>query len=84
MGLKFYVNENVLIPRPDTEVLVEHVINYCKNSGIHFLKILDIGTGSGAIAVSIAKYVENCQITAVDIDDKALLVAKKMACPRSK
>lgn len=77
MGLKFYVNENVLIPRPDTEVLVEHVINYCKNSGIHFLKILDIGTGSGAIAVSIAKYVENCQITAVDIDDKALLVAKK-------
>lgn len=77
MGLKFYVNENVLIPRPDTEVLVEHVINYCRNSGMHFLKILDIGTGSGAIAVSLAKYIENCQVTAIDIDDKALQVAKK-------
>jgi len=77
MGLKFYVNENVLIPRPDTEVLVEYVINHCKNSGVHFLKILDIGTGSGAIAVSLAKYIENCHVTAIDIDDKALAVAKK-------
>ena len=77
MGLKFYVNENVLIPRPDTEVLVEYVINYCKNVGDHFFKILDMGTGSGAIAVSLAKYIENCKVTAIDIDDQALLVAKK-------
>ena len=73
MKLNFYVDENVLIPRQDTEVLVEEVIKIAKN--IRAKKILDLCTGSGAIAVSLAKYLENIQITALDISRKALDVA---------
>ena len=73
MKLDFYVDENVLIPRQDTEVLVEEVIKIAKN--IRAKKILDLCTGSGAIAVSLAKYLENTQITALDISRKALDVA---------
>ena len=73
MKLDFYVDENVLIPRQDTEVLVEEVIKIAKN--IRAKKILDLCTGSGAIAVSLAKYLENTQITALDISGKALDVA---------
>lgn len=79
MGLDFYVNKNVLIPRPDTEVLVEYLIEYGKSKGLTPLKILEIGTGSGAIAVSLAKYIDNSLVVAVDIDDSALLVARKNA-----
>lgn len=77
MKMNFYVNDKVLIPRPDTEVLVEEVIkiaNKYKN-----LNILDMCTGSGAIAVSIAKYVENCKVYATDISEDALKIAKKNA-----
>ena len=73
MKLSFYVDENVLIPRQDTEVLVEEVIKIAQN--IRAKKILDLCTGSGAIAVSLAKYLENTQITALDISRKALDVA---------
>ncbi len=73
MKLDFYVDENVLIPRQDTEVLVEEVIKIAQN--IRAKKILDLCTGSGAIAVSLAKYLENIQITALDISRKALDVA---------
>ena len=73
MKLSFYVDENVLIPRQDTEVLVEEVIKIAKN--IRAKKILDLCTGSGAIAVSLAKYLENIQVTALDISRKALDVA---------
>ncbi len=74
MKLNFYVDENVLIPRFDTEILVEEVLKRC-----HEGKVLDLCTGSGAIAISIAKYMQNAQVTASDISTCALAVAKKNA-----
>lgn len=77
MKMNFYINENVLIPRADTEVLVEEVIAIANK--IKAKKILDLCTGSGAIAVSLAKYIENSQITATDISESALEVAERNA-----
>ncbi|MPW25396.1 peptide chain release factor N(5)-glutamine methyltransferase [Alkalibaculum sp. M08DMB] len=76
MGLNFLINNHVLIPRPDTEKLVEYVIDYCKNMSDKILNILDIGTGSGAIALSIGKNIHDCTLTLVDISENALRVAK--------
>jgi len=77
MGLDFYVEEGVLIPRPDTEILVEKIINIVKNSELNnrTINILDIGTGSGAIALSLAYYIKNADVTAVDISDTAIKVS---------
>ncbi len=77
MKMNFYVDENVLIPRQDTETLVEEVINFCDNERKY--KILDLCTGSGAIGISIAKYISNSYIVCSDISEKALEVAKKNA-----
>ncbi len=77
MKLSFFVDKNVLIPRQDTEILVEEVINIAKKNNAK--KILDLCTGSGAIAVSLAKYLPQAEITAIDISNEALKIAKKNA-----
>ena len=70
----FYVNKNVLIPRPDTEILIEQILkNYSKNDT---LSVLDIGTGSGCIVLSLLKLFKNFKGVAIDISKKALNVAK--------
>ena len=79
-GLDFEVNENVLIPRPETEELVEWIINENANTDkSKKLKILDIGTGSGCIAVSLAKNLPNAEVYAIDVSKKALETAKRNA-----
>lgn len=77
MGLDFYVEEGVLIPRPDTEILVEECISYLKKIGKS--KFIDIGTGSGAITVSLAKLLDDTEGTSLDISEKALEIGKKNA-----
>jgi release factor glutamine methyltransferase len=86
-GLEFEVNENVLIPRPETEELVEWIIQSWKlevrsqklEEGNQKIKILDIGTGSGCIAVSLAKNIPNSKVFAIDVSEKALATAQKNA-----
>jgi len=79
-GLEFEVNENVLIPRPETEELVEWIIeNNSKIEKFNDLKIFDIGTGSGCIAISLAKNIPNAEVFAIDVSEKALATAKKNA-----
>ena len=72
-GMRFMVNENVLIPRPETEEMVEMIATSPQYS------ILDIGTGSGCIAISLAKLIPNSDVMAVDVSEKALEVARKNA-----
>ncbi len=78
MGLMFKVNNFTLIPRCDTEVLVEKVIEESQKKSLK--SFLDIGTGSGAIAVSLAKYINNAVFDACDISQQALETAKENAC----
>lgn len=76
MGLDFYVEEGVLIPRPDTEILVEYVLDYIDNTyGEEEIEALDLGIGSGAIGISLAYYRRNARVYGVDISQKALKVA---------
>jgi release factor glutamine methyltransferase len=76
-GLNFYVDENVLIPQPDTEILVEEVINIVKQKNNEKICILDMCTGSGCIGTAIAKNIQNANIVMADISEKALEIAKK-------
>jgi release factor glutamine methyltransferase len=73
-GLTFNVNNNVLIPRPETEELVDWILKDRKN--IQDIKILDIGTGSGCIAISLAKNLPNAEVFAIDISSEAIKTAE--------
>ena len=77
--LKFKVNENVLIPRPETSELVRQIANSQQPTANSQLSILDIGTGSGCIAISLAKSLPESKVSALDISGKALEVAKENA-----
>lgn len=79
-GLDFEVNAAVLIPRPETEELVDWIIsNTLKFEQSKNIKILDIGTGSGCIAISLAKNIPNATVFALDVSEKALAIAQKNA-----
>jgi len=75
MGLAFQINGDVLCPRPDTEVLVEEVMRHLHDD----MRILDIGTGSGCILLSLLHYSNGCQGTGADVSEKALRVARENA-----
>jgi release factor glutamine methyltransferase len=76
-GMEFHVTQDVLIPRPETELLVERAINWLKKvaTGNEKLKVLDVGTGSGCISIALAVNVPNITITATDISSSALKIA---------
>ena len=78
-GNTIKVNKNVLIPRPETEELVEKTSEYLKEYFSEKLDILDIGTGSGCIAITLKKLFPNSKVSAIDISNKALDVAKENA-----
>ena len=76
--LEFEVNNDVLIPRPETEELVAWILSNVEiTKSANKLKILDIGTGSGCIAISLAKNISNSEVFAIDVSEKALAIAKK-------
>lgn len=75
-GLKFIVNKNVLIPRFETEELVEQVVEYTKDLNKDKIKILDLGCGSGAIGLTLKSILKDSEVTLVDISKEALEVAK--------
>lgn len=75
MGLKFFVSPSVFIPRPETEILIENTLRLIKEEHLNTPYVLDIGTGAGAIAVSLTKYDPSCKIVASDISEDALKVA---------
>ena len=81
-GYRFEVNENTLIPRPETEELIEWIVEESKNLKIqqpNNLNILDIGTGSGCIPISLKKELPNAEVFTIDVSEKALEIARKNA-----
>lgn len=76
-ALTFKVNNNVLIPRPETELMVEAIIERFKNLDV--LRVLDIGTGTGNIAVALAKHLEKCSVVSIDTSDEIKSLAEENA-----
>ena len=77
-GLRFEVNENTLIPRPETEELVEWIVDGLKIK-VKGQRVLDIGTGSGCIPIALKKEIPSAQVSAIDVSEKALEMARKNA-----
>ena len=78
-GMKFYVDENVLIPRPETEELVDWIIKEVRNAKNEVRNLIDIGTGSGCIPISLKKNLPKLNVKAIDVSEGALNVAIKNA-----
>ena len=79
MGIRLELDENVLIPRPETEQLVEVALERLKAHNGKAIKILDVGTGSGNIAIALAKFLPAATITAIEISERAIAVATRNA-----
>lgn len=75
-GYKFKVSKDVLIPRAETEELIYHIINYYKSINYTKISILDIGTGSGCIPITLKKKLKNSEVYALDVSEKALNIAR--------
>jgi release factor glutamine methyltransferase len=78
-GITFEVNKNVLIPRPETELLIDWVLDWVSRTQKTNLRIADLGTGSGCIGLTLLKKIPQAQLIAIDISDEAVQVAKKNA-----
>lgn len=78
-GIPFKVNPSTLIPRPETEELVEWILESEAVTSLHDFQILDIGTGSGCIAIALSKHLETAQVEAIDISEKTLATARENA-----
>ena len=79
LSLSFKVTRDVLIPRPETETLIEAVVDYCREKRLERPRLVDIGTGSGCIAVAILTQIENAKVVATDISQEALAVTTENA-----
>lgn len=75
----FLVNKDVLIPRPETEMLIDEIVSFHKTCNFTDFKVIDVGTGSGCIAVTIAKEIPSATVLATDISEEALTIARKNA-----
>lgn len=78
-SLPFKVNRHVLIPRPETELVVVRLLDYARQRGTPGLRIADVGTGSGILAVCAAKHLPEAEVTAIDLSPEALAVARENA-----
>ena len=78
-NLKFLVNKNTLIPRPESELIIDSALDYIKEKKIKNIKIIDIGTGSGCLIISLVKQLKKYQALALDINKKALKIAQTNA-----
>lgn len=78
-GRDFFVNKRVLVPRPETETIIEAVLEYCDTNALPSPNIADVGTGSGCIAITLALEIPRAKVLATDISKKALFVAQKNA-----
>lgn len=78
-GFKIKVNPHVLIPRPETELLVEEILNFTLRTASKEYSVLDVGCGSGNIAVALARSLDQCRILALDISEEALRIARRNA-----